>query len=747
MKRLGILLLFVAFIVAVPLSAWAAEAEIEYGVNFDGQIFTNQWNLLHVTVQNTGDQDIQGVVEVRHRGRMQQEVFIEQGKEVTLEFYLPPQEMANYFFSDWASRATVAILDGRGREINSVDVVVDRQVYEPIHYAGIVTDSLAPWQRLTTVEPALSPVAMDPVHFNNSMFMRNFSFIVLSDPGTLNLRPEQIQNLSDWVGGGGTLIISGGSNWQRNQALVDSDLLPFVGTGVTTTEELQPESPFFQFPATVTGPIPVVTGSVAGDVLLTTGQQPLLLTKSFGNGRVFYSTLNLEAAPFDNALNFEEYWRYLLANAGANEAGSRLVVDHWLLSSLFGRLYGSEMSLGGLTPSRVFLGLFIYVVLLGPVNFLVLRRLKRLDWAWVTIPLAAIIFTTGTFMVGSGGRSTERITYQIGIVELLQQERMHVETLGGLYIPSRGTINTESQWRYLVPASGTTVRGQDVQIINPPLWSVQRLYGGDVIDFPGTIQFDVRVDDGHAEVTIVNTLDREMFDGYLQVGNSLYKVGPLAKGETKTVPLAQTVHDIDLTALFSHYDIDPMHGMPPGFRSNSAGISYFGFTDQAVQPLYEIGERSQVLDIIVSGTDFSNVEFTGDTVDIPKGWLTPSIQARREQYARANESMYIIEGNEYGEFRFTLPENLDPARGVFHLTFEEFWGQGTGKLLIWSQANQEWEELDSIQVGRQGQSLSLPDPSSYLVENNLMFRLEMDSGQFAFSGNSLYITVQNGGIR
>ena len=36
-----------------------------------------------------------------------------------------------------------------------------------------------------------------------------------------------------------------------------------------------------------------------------------------------------------------------------------------------------------------------YIVLIGPINYLVLRRLDRREWAWVTMPLLVVGFTAG----------------------------------------------------------------------------------------------------------------------------------------------------------------------------------------------------------------------------------------------------------------------------------------------------------------------------------------------------------------
>jgi hypothetical protein len=34
----------------------------------------------------------------------------------------------------------------------------------------------------------------------------------------------------------------------------------------------------------------------------------------------------------------------------------------------------------------------IYVLIVGPANYFILRRRKKLEWTWVTIPVIVLVF-------------------------------------------------------------------------------------------------------------------------------------------------------------------------------------------------------------------------------------------------------------------------------------------------------------------------------------------------------------------
>ena len=55
--------------------------------------------------------------------------------------------------------------------------------------------------------------------------------------------------------------------------------------------------------------------------------------------------------------------------------------------------------------------LVAYVVVVGPLTFVLLRRTRRTGLAWVAVPLVAVVFTTGAFVAGSGLRGQARAAH------------------------------------------------------------------------------------------------------------------------------------------------------------------------------------------------------------------------------------------------------------------------------------------------------------------------------------------------
>ena len=60
--------------------------------------------------------------------------------------------------------------------------------------------------------------------------------------------------------------------------------------------------------------------------------------------------------------------------------------------------------------------LFGYIALIGPINYFVLKRLDRREWAWVTMPVLIVVFAVGAYVFGSALRGSDVIVNEVAIV-------------------------------------------------------------------------------------------------------------------------------------------------------------------------------------------------------------------------------------------------------------------------------------------------------------------------------------------
>jgi hypothetical protein len=91
-------------------------------------------------------------------------------------------------------------------------------------------------------------------------------------------------------------------------------------------------------------------------------------------------------------------------------------------------------------PLCGFLGL--YIGLVGPLNYLILNRINRREWAWATIPLLILLFSVLSYVLGFNLRGNEVTLNRLAVVQSWHDsERAHVDELVGLLSPRRSVYS------------------------------------------------------------------------------------------------------------------------------------------------------------------------------------------------------------------------------------------------------------------------------------------------------------------
>jgi hypothetical protein len=80
--------------------------------------------------------------------------------------------------------------------------------------------------------------------------------------------------------------------------------------------------------------------------------------------------------------------------------------------------------------------LLAYVLMLGPINYLVLRWRRKTDLAWLTIPAVVITFAVVSVTVAQIGRGAASIVADASLVELHQREGISRVASGLLIMPA-----------------------------------------------------------------------------------------------------------------------------------------------------------------------------------------------------------------------------------------------------------------------------------------------------------------------
>ncbi len=380
--------------------------------------------------------------------------------------------------------------------------------------------------------------------------------LVLSGVDTSALTPAQNAALTAWLRQGGHLVLGGGAGAARTLAGFPDELVgAFRATGnVQEMKRLEAFDTFGETDVKVTGPF-VVAVPPRGQTLLQQGNRVLLAQQRVGDGAVLYSALDLAASPFDAWAGTTTFWKKILSPGSAYPLNVPTDVAPGLIRMRYLASAVQNLPALALPSLNVLASLLIaYIALVGPVNFFVLRRFKKLDWGWVTIPALTVFFAAGAFGISNQLRGSNVIINQVSVIDFgADGAAREMETVVGLFSPTRGTYTLELPEGGLVipisnqydPFSNQAETGARVEIVetNPLVVRGIELNQAALQSFalaspPPTdwrIETQLTAAGDHVSGTVTNHLPFPLDNVTLVNGERYMALGELAANQTRTL--------------------------------------------------------------------------------------------------------------------------------------------------------------------------------------------------------------------
>jgi hypothetical protein len=575
-----------------------------------------------------------------------------------------------------------------------------------------------------------------------------FDALAISRFDMSKLSKDQLQALEAWVGKGGTLLLAGGPEWQRTFKPLPASLVPVNVTGAKEVD-LQPLGALVGSP--LNGKAPVSDGkAVRGRVLLASGETPLLVQDQVGAGAVIYQA-------FDPGLDPVVKWQ------GQSALYTRLISVH-LQPDQFQQgnpemaMQQALQQIPGLgVPSPGLLGglLVGYMLLVGPLNYWVLKRYDRREWSWVTVPLLSAAFVAAVYGVGFS-KQISMLSHVITVTELSPGTKAGTMTsYVGVYAPARDQVEIPLENAKLVRPLMLNFSGGAGQTVTARIVAAEKtrvdLLGlnnysmrGFAMEQDVTVQgsldlLDVAVTDtGALTARVVNHLDRPVQGVQVALNGNWQIVGDLAPGASSqpvTVSLASANPKMNggmgfRTVQFTGDSLDAMDQQRrynvlnaifgwEGTVMRSGSLVVTGWTDQpmADPKLPEMGRLTQGANLVYATLP---VPIDLSTGDIPAGLIT-GIRTGGAGFGRSPFGYSLSQGNH--TFQLTLPP-FDPARvAEVNLHLSVMGNNGAWKVQAKNQKTGEWVELQAVE--RQ----ALPNWHDLVGATGLL-ELNVDVGQY-----------------
>lgn len=546
----------------------------------------------------------------------------------------------------------------------------------------------------------------------DSFVLNNFRLLIINDFNTANLSQDQKDAIAQWVNEGGELIIGTGASGKK----VLSGLKNI--TNFTLSDAVQ------QIGIEDIGDILVKDVSNLGSVvvsdatmenatsLLEEDGQVTTSSVKVGNGKVILHTFDLGKKPIADVEDMEVLLRTLYENENPEVFALNYEEDHYgynPISDRAGRMAPEKNSM----MNVLFIIIGIYVLLVGPILYLVLKKKDKREKGWIVIPIIAVVGTAVIYVLGSNSYYRSSIINFSSKVDMKNKENYaKAEIYGGIRSGDKGSLEFTADEDFDIDISQidygriygdeevcalkiNTDSTSEITYYGKASWDLNTFATEKAIDLGGALEADIDLKGDTLVGTITNNTNFDFEDIVLNIGMVYKKIDSCLAGETIDVNYKIEPIDLQNGNYYSYDELRILFGINDGYYQfdgdrNEYFVKYGRasiLSDMDDTDIYREASAEEPMSLklyafnkqpLIEGNKYINGKKMNETAenvftmtvaiglkegtefDLPFGLITPSKITDDQGNDIGGDSNYIYmypAGNAHCEF--TLPRNVD----------------------------------------------------------------------------------------
>ncbi|MCC7373518.1 MAG: hypothetical protein IT581_02595 [Verrucomicrobiales bacterium] len=587
-----------------------AEVRFDVFVGFDDRIREGHWFPIAFEIENKGPA-FTGTVVFGPDGRLdsQPRSFTVELPSGTLKRVVLPAFSPEARYSRWEAK----LLDERGNEVAERNAIQPKDTAVQVPILGALARSfggLPAFPELKERSPEFLPAVarLQTEYFpTDPIALETLSACYLNSEKAAELKPEQVDALLSWLHGGGHLIVAIEQPGDVNGLPWLAGLLPFSPVALTnrasegsferwlvsgqptlrlpsvvrpatpnpsqrprkpgrqlvtvqTPANADPQDPFAHIEPQNdfnSAEISYASGRLRdGAAVLSLGGDPLVVAAPRGLGTLTVLTFSPEREPFRGWKNRSWFWAKLAAVPVNLLAESNSL--RWNLSSIDGLLGAmlDSRQVRKLPVAALLLLLVVYLVVIGPFDQWILKRLGKQMWTWVTFPIYILLFSGLIYFIGYRLRAGDLELNELQIVDQLPRGEgaaWRGRTWVSIYSPSNARYRLASEQPFatlraeLQKGSTPGAEAGRLELRQPakgfdatafvPVW-ISQLYASDWMQpGPRLIAASLELRAGATNLVVTNISRFDISAATVAFNDHLFDLGALGAGQRIEKPL------------------------------------------------------------------------------------------------------------------------------------------------------------------------------------------------------------------
>ena len=371
---------------------------------------------------------------------------------------------------------------------------------------------------------------------NKKTILDSFENIIITNFDSSWLDENQVNAILSWVENGGNLFLGTGENENRSISAFED------------TFKVSASNPSGKNFLVNTGLSGMQTCDIVGEGFNTIVEDsgvPLFVSKKVGNGNVVIATFDMALSPFSTYSGNNNIIKSAFENGGINILRS----DE---SSLLERMWNYEssevMTMGETGINIIFIFIILYIIFVGPVLYIILKKKDKREYGWFIIPIASIIMTVAVFGVSKIYGYNKGIMGVVSTVDLNSDDGF-----GNAYIsvsaksPNAGKVSLKLSEKLplnLFLYDSYRVSDDDfiaevnvgdesaISFNNTEKWDDNNILVTKKVDMGGNFDFDASIQGNILKLNMNNKTSHNFENLILNIRNMSFHLGDIASGES-----------------------------------------------------------------------------------------------------------------------------------------------------------------------------------------------------------------------
>lgn len=426
----------------------------------------------------------------------------------------------------------------KGDDIRNISIGVLSDNYDSLSFLN----SIRLDKNSSSIDKKTTSMAdLNDVFPEDKDLLRSLNMILINDYDTENLNEKQIEALKGYIQEGGTLVVGTGSKYQKN---------------LKGLEDINYFNPIKTSRIDGYGGVLIAEGEVDGvKAFLTEKERSVAYNKKLQNGNIIILGFDLAE---DKFLNWGEKNNFI-----------KKIIDDYTKVEVDGDIEKRESNnlenmvsyipnSDGVKGKSIVFTILIFLIVAGPINYLVLKKLDKSEKAWITIPFISLVFTIAIYMVGIGTRFDDPMSNNAAIIQINNKGEV-IDSLvaTGVFGFKEGDLNVSFDENTSINLNPNNVndinpmkfndkdtiakynlgKQKNIEFKKIGRWESKTINSSKAIDDIDIKVQDLKIDNKGIKGKIKNNSDLNIEDAVLIYGGTHHKLGNIDKKFTQDIEI------------------------------------------------------------------------------------------------------------------------------------------------------------------------------------------------------------------